>query len=1051
MLNVYKASAGAGKTHRLAGEYLKLLFKHDNAFRHILAVTFTNKATDEMKSRILSELHVLSESPEKSGYLPELSQLFCDQDPAFFRSFVKKRAGELLIEILHDYSAFSISTIDRFFQLVARSFSREIGKLSNYRVELDSDMVIGAAVDELYGSLDNDTSSVLLKWLLKFSIDSVEDGKPWNIRKSLLETGRQLFTEEYKTALREGMKIGYDISQVESYRLKIVALKDDFAERLSSVAKEFMSEMERLGADFDMFKGKSRSPLAKMKAYADGNILPMPERLRAMADSPEEWFPSGKKAMSSDSCFEVLNGVLSKFVDCYDAGYVNFRTACVILQNIYSIGLLADLSGHIDDYTSRNGIMLLPQTTELLNDVIGEDDAPFIYEKTGVWIKSFMLDEFQDTSLMQWKNFRPLLSNSLAEGNDSLIVGDIKQSIYRWRGSDWRVMGEKIEEDLADYQINVLDVLKDNWRSLPNLVFFNNDFFRHAGYCAAALYSEKCGNENRARAAKMSGIYSGFEQNVPASRMEKFSVNDGYVEINVVSPASQSTWKEAAVSRLHDKISWIIGNGYSLEDIAVLVRTRSEGEMVAASLVENGYDVISDDSLGISSSMAVKRTVACLKHLVNPEDKINAFIAKGMRPVCENLPLYELCESIISDELGKYDEMHRTGQLPFVQAFMDSVLDYVSNEGSNIPSFLKWWDSSGSKKKLSAPENQHAVRVMTIHKSKGLGFKVCIIPFLDDGLEGETLKTIWRRPSCSPFDEIGVVPLPVTSALKDTIFADDYYHELMLNMVDCLNLSYVAFTRAKNSLVVFIPERKMKKSGEPAAASRISDLLYDYAVSRSSGGSDAGPASGPVLFECTDDGGMKSFKSGILPAAEKEEECADSGMMVVSYGTVPIGDRLRLSIRRTGQPEGDDVRRKGTVLHSILQNVVSSDDVEQAVEDAVVSGDVSVREKDGIVAKLKDAIASVSGRRWFDSAEDEIINERSIISKDGKLKRPDRMVLRADGSLEIIDYKFSRRNNSYVKQVEEYMLLMRESGYGQVRGYVWYVEESFVQEVDIRQ
>ena len=446
MLTVYRASAGAGKTHKLTGEYLKLLFASPGAYRRILAVTFTNKATDEMKGRIVQELYTLS-SGQKSDYVPVLSSRF-----GLDEAQVRAQARKVLIAILHDYSAFNISTIDRFFQQTMRAFTREIGLQGGYAIEMDQELVLTEAIDNLLAGLEKPENKELLGWLLRFASDKVEEGGGWNLRKDIAALSREVFKESYKAFSADVAKDIEDKAALESYKNHLFAIIRSVEAEARDLGRQGQAVLDQYGLQPSDFKGGSRSPLHYFAKLVAGEMKPPSDTFANLADNLEGCFTakteSGMRQIIGCAFDDGLNDCIKK-INTLFGNLTNYYTAKEIVRYYYALGILNDIAVQIAEYREEKNVMLIADTTELLSKVVGGSEAPFIYEKTGTQVDHYMIDEFQDTSGMQWGNFLPLLSESLSHNRDNLIVGDVKQSIYRFRNSDWKLLDEQIRYDFS--------------------------------------------------------------------------------------------------------------------------------------------------------------------------------------------------------------------------------------------------------------------------------------------------------------------------------------------------------------------------------------------------------------------------------------------------------------------------------------------------------------------------------------------------------------------------------------------------------------------------
>lgn len=725
MLTVYRASAGAGKTHKLTGEYLTLLFTGPGAFRRILAVTFTNKATDEMKTRIVDELYNLA-SGRKSDYVELLKSTY-----SLTEVQVRKQAAKILIDILHDYSAFNISTIDRFFQQTMRAFTREIGLQGGYGIEMDQELVLTTAIDNLLSDLEKPESKDLLGWLLRFAEDKIESGGEWNLRKDIMALSREVFKESYK-AFSEA--VGRDIEDkkaLEDYKNELYGIIRSVEATAKELGERGLAILNKYGLKVTDFKGGSRSPLTLLDRLVQGEMKEPSATFIGLADNLDGCFTKtvslGTRQIIGCAFEDGLNDCIKGIISLF-GNLTAYNTAREIVRYYYTLGILTDVSRQIAAYREEKNVMLIADTTELLSKVIEGSDAPFIYEKTGTHVDHYMIDEFQDTSGMQWNNFRPLIEESLAHSRDNLIVGDVKQSIYRFRNSDWKLLDEQVQADFSSEEIHE-ETLKDNWRSCRNIVEFNNALFTTLPGVLQAVYNEALSVSSLSeeqRAAFFTKIMSAYDksfQQVPPPFMQK----DGHVRIEFLSGDNEKDWKEEALGRLPGVLEKLQDNGYALKDIAILVRTNQEGAQVADTLLaykeehpsnRYNYDIISDEALFVSGSTAVRFMVSLLRYLKNPEDRTNGQIAlysyqvlKGrfgvetpafppevvsVLQILSRQSLYEITEGLFRLFADDFPENEQV----FVQAFLDMVSEYTQKESADLNRFLNGGTKRAAGKQL---------------------------------------------------------------------------------------------------------------------------------------------------------------------------------------------------------------------------------------------------------------------------------------------------------------------------------------------------------------
>lgn len=1065
MLTVYRASAGAGKTHKLTGEYLTLLFNGPGAFRRILAVTFTNKATDEMKSRIVSELYNLA-SGKKSDYVDLLQSAY-----SLTEEQVRKQAAKILIDILHDYSAFNISTIDRFFQQTMRAFTREIGLQGGYGIEMDQELVLTAAIDSLLGDLEKPESKELLGWLLRFAEDKIENGGEWNLRKDIMALSREVFKESYKTFSEQVNRDISDKKALETYKNDLYGIIRSVEANAKELGERGLAVMNKYGLKQEDFS-RGNITVSLFAKLAQGEMKTPNATFCNMADNIEACFkkttPIGTRQIIGCAFEDGLNDCIKGIITLF-GNLTAYNTAREIVRYYYTLGILTDVSRQIAAYREEKNIMLIADTTELLNKVIGGSDTPFVYEKTGTHVDHYMIDEFQDTSGMQWNNFRPLIEESLSHARANLIVGDVKQSIYRFRNSDWKLLDKQVKADFSAEQLRE-DTLKDNWRSCRHIVEFNNALFTTIPGVLQVFYNEtlSASSLNEEQQAeyftKIMSAYDKSYQQVPLP----FQKKDGHVRIEFLSGDEEKDWKEEAMERIPKILQQLQDNGYALKDIAILVRTNQEGAKVADTLLsykeehpseQYHYDIISDDALFISSSAAVRFIISVLRYLKNPEDMINGRIALYSYQVLTGTfgteetsfppeiihslhalsrqSLYEITEGLFRLFSVNFPENEQV----FVQAFLDMVSEYGQKESADLGRFLKWWDETGYKKTIATPDAQNAIRIMTVHKSKGLGFKAVIVPFGDWEIDHKPTKPVilWCHPEEKPFDRLHLVPVRYGQGLANTIFAEDYFRERLHAFIDNLNTLYVAFTRAKEELIVFSPRPKKIKeeTGDVERISTLTDALWAGLHATAGTTRDGEPLiSLPDSFNLAD--GIFELGNWWHPVSQKENGETEE-IEMTNLKSISPDDRLRLRLHGKGFFFDNERRKHGTLMHEVLSHIHTRKDIPVSVETYRLSGVINKEEATELKQRLGNLLDNPEVAPWY-NGEARILNEVDILFGNGLSKRPDRVMITGDRVI-VVDYKFGEHpDKRYHSQVRNYLKLIRQMGYEQVEGYLWYVE-----------
>ncbi|MDR1332778.1 MAG: UvrD-helicase domain-containing protein [Tannerella sp.] len=1072
MLTIYRASAGTGKTHTLTGEYLRLLFGGTDLHAHILSVTFTNKATEEMKSRILKELHLIA-SGMPSAYLDLLMAEHGRSD-----GYIRRQAGEILVRLLHDYAAFNVSTIDHFFQQVMRAFIREVGLQGNYRIEMDVDTVLSESVDSLLSGLDRPENRPLLGWLLRFSEERVERGEGWDVRREIMRLSHELFKEKYKTASEHIHKDIEDRRALAEYRDMLYALIGAAESEARQLGAQALALMSRYGLAPPDFKGGSRSPLCFFERLSRGAMDDPPATFRSLAGNGEALCaktatPDRRQAI--EAAFRGgLDDCIHRTVQFFDS-LVHYRTAREVARYYYTLGILADIALRIKEWMDDHNSMLIADTTDLLNRIIDGSDVPFIYEKTGTRIDYYMIDEFQDTSEMQWRNFRPLIAESLACRRDNLIVGDVKQSIYRFRNSDWTLLDAQVARDFAADTI-VEKTLTDNWRSHRLIVEFNNAFFTvaplllqqqfNAGLDESALDAA----QRSAFASKIASAYARSYQHVSPPFRER----DGHVRIEFLPDGDGTSWKDEAMARLPRLVERLQDGGYALRDMAILVRTRAEGATVADTLLAwkeahadspYGYDIISEDALVTGNSPAVRFMVGMMQYASHPDDALlrktarlmHAALRRKADPACsESLdgaaggdfpdstaeelarlshrPLYEMAEGIY--RLFERDMPEK--EQVFIQSFLDLTAEYAAREPADADRFLHWWKETGRQAKIATPDAQNAIRILTVHKSKGLGFKAVILPFADWETEPKSGTVFWCRPREAPFDRFHLVPVGYSKELARTIFAEDYFHEKLYASIDSLNALYVAFTRAKEELIVYAPGAAAKRTKQ------IARLIRDSLAA----GDIRDTAEGQPLLPLAE--GFResedTFEWGDWWQTDAGRDAAPHQIAMSRIPSVRPDNRIHLRLHRRGGFLDDRARRYGLLMHDVLSRIETKDDIAPAVAVRQAAGEIGAGEAAELTARLRRLLDTAGARAWFDGSM-RVMNETEILFGNGRSRRPDRIMLDGDRVI-IVDYKFGEHKDArHRRQVAKYISLVRETGCRAVTGYLWYAERDEIEEV----
>lgn len=1056
-LDVYKASAGSGKTFTLTQKYLSLL--KGKTHKHILAVTFTNKATAEMKDRIIETLSKIVDGTEKK-----------EENEANFKP---DEAKQSLANLLHDYSHFNVSTIDGFYQQVMRSFVRELGLYGGYTLVLDQTEVIAKAVEELTFSLQEDQYKHLYQWLLDRAKEKIRAGESWKFQGELSLLAMQLFREDVAESLAM-------LRQQEDVQIRITSFRNSIKAKKKAILKEVNDKIDALKAVFARvgyeYQVKSNS--------SSGILMQLDSKVRK--DAWPDFSATLLKAMDADE--GVPHAVFSKsylkensalIAQLDEAGFVDamqqlgtllkqhkptYESINVMLKPLDLLPVMLELEQFIHRYLKENNMVMLSQVNSFLHDMIGQCDTPFIYEKMGNYLNHYMLDEFQDTSILQWSNFKPLIAESLSRQKKNLIVGDIKQSIYRWRNSDWRILAGIDGDFQPQFKVNHFPKPANpdedkipptiNWRSYKEIVTFNNTFFTQLPPFFSAVEGKDV----------LINSYQDVQQEVAPKHADKEGlVQIKWVDAQVADKAEDyDNWVR---EQLLETLAQVIEKGFSYRDVAVLVEKNSEGSQVASWLLERAIPVISSESLLLSQSPAIRLLVAVIRMSCSLQPEMDARLLGMIRNVSDEenkalasamqLPLFEAIERYI--QIFKLNESDDNSA--YLQAFQDVVASFADSSYPDAQTFIQWWDRKGCETKLPANDQLDAVQIVTIHRSKGLAYPIVMMPFCANDIYskgGFVSKLLWCKTDNTAFTDLPVVPVEYKQALAESCFSAAYDEERLYETIDFVNKWYVGFTRAEKAMYIF--SRKDKKANN----AKQSTVLYSIAKEIHKGLSGEGIKAqwvenlqGSELFTI---GSLHLKKEYMDPKSdEKDSKLADEKKQVIQTVSLPYysmnfqGSRLqkRLTIQSSEQ------QRLGNTLHQLLQYIQTPNDVEKALAKTIRMGMLLPDQVEGARAEVEKVLAHPQAKTWFDGSYSAVWNERSIIThahekrKTNAMYRPDRLLVK-DDTITVVDYKFGDEHDSYQKQIKNYMHLLKDMGrWRKIEGYLYYHKTGRVESVSI--
>ena len=1063
--HILTASAGSGKTYSLAREYIyntlrpqqdeELRGFNPYIYRTILAVTFTNKATEEMKSRILTQLNNLAMG-NKCEFEDDLVKM-----TGLTKESLQERAMKVRSAILHDYSRFSVLTNDTFFQRIVRAFVKELGIDISYAIEIDSDPLIEKSAEEVIANLEE--SSDLKKWLTDFAEYNINEGKQWNIKKGILSLKDELFKEHTKSTIDaiDREKIDEDVKRYT----KLAETEMNAIKKVASDAVEMITNSGFSHATFS--RSFTKFFETHIIGFNEKTDQPSKTVVGHCTDDVGSWFrKSPKPTADMLALAKNLQPMLAECVRNYQRLKYLLNSCNLLNKNYRSFALLGDLYKTAKEICQKQNTMLLSETKHTIASFITEQDAPFIYEKVGNRFETFMIDEFQDTSLKEWKNFQPLLLNAIAQSAEMsvLLVGDIKQSIYRWRGSNWNILNSVAPHDLKRGDTPVLqDRLEVNYRSLPEVVKFNNSTMRAVAdkinlHLNATInkakeddvISDECYNE----------LYNALDTAYENKSLEqKINPNRDFPNPGFVSATAHYSKEPNIVERVRELVH---EKGYKPCDLTILVRDHKQAQKIAQQLLEAGaqdesmrFGIMTQEALKLGSSPIVQFIIAIMKYAVNRQDTVSLAIYNRY---CHNDFRHELTE----EENAFFDSIHScsveiafekilieyaplfNGHSAYIDALHEDIIKFCATKAVDLLLFTEWWDENGRDHSITIDKDLNAIEIMTIHKSKGLENKVIIIPYCTWRFFPDPLHptTFWTNPADNRvFNKDFLFPVTSTSATSNSIFAEGYYSEYVYSHIDAINLLYVALTRPREQLHIFFPVMEPDKdNGFDKNPETVGELLF-------------------LLF------GMDESYQPIVEDEELPESITISygrydgpeKQSTIDQGTITVADtptsdyrmRLKLSSRKYSEALSSGTltpKEEGIVLHGVMEQARTAKDIYSAIEKLVIDGVLSAASAEQLTTQIEETISNPTVAEWFSDKWQQIHIENRIIAPGFGTRRPDRVMISGNKAV-VVDYKFGEIDNSYRKQIKRYHWLLEQMGYSDIKGYLWYVREGVIDEV----
>lgn len=1124
---MYKASAGAGKTYTLAAEFIANLlndFKTTREpHRHQLAITFTRKATTEMKERILENLYELAHCvEEQQAFLNVVRQKLLV--PASDRE-ISLMTRSLLRQILHGYDRFHVTTIDSFFQSLLSNLAHELGLTATFKVDLNNDDLLQRGVDKMLQGLESDSQE--LKWVSQYIEQRLEDDsdKSWRVEHSLSNLARELTKESYVKQRRLLQNFTLDNDLAKRYRDVLHSLKKNSIEEIQQSAQDaedFIVGSEgysRISRGGDVEKYLHRAMEYKFSTTDPSNTV-----LKIVDDSGKALKAADKKTGKYDGWASDLSNHLEQLLTTIDNANFTINSCDLSLQHFNELRLLDAISASVQELNTENDTFLLAYTPILFAEMVGQSEASFVFERAGTQFNHVMIDEFQDTSELQWTNLRNLFVENIAHGNSCMLVGDVKQGIYRWRGGDWSGLANIKDDAITDIQ-----TLDSNFRSGEKIVNFNNAIFVKMAQVIADASEEDAVGEG----GVLTSLYAedlvkqkpvregGFVRVLIEKKPEKTN-SSAKNKADAIEASEENEGETAEFSPeddLREQIMRLYRAGVPFDKMGILVRNNKDSgkliEYFAEYEKEHANDkdfvrieLVSDEAYVLSASRGVQLIVKALQYIHNrtdevalnyvlkhcPEeakDKVHGLLVEWSKQSYQMLPFYDLIQQLIHYlELDK-----QPGEASYLYSLLDMLVAFLDDNVPDIGRFLQVCEESLGKKSVPASVVK-GVRILTIHKSKGLDFHSVFIPYCNWELvsSGQKQSMIWTSPQEVPFNEIPLLPVKLSAAAENSIYKDEYLQELRNQRIENLNLLYVAFTRARQNLVICAPKlpRNYDKSIVPALQKTITQLgwteLIDGDVRLEEDDTQILlEIAQPSTAECIVATQTISLEEGKPAKVVNEKpknpfkinaitervnlETSNHDVKFRQSQSARLYNAALMEAVQAGNADGDAAnmsntseldleffakreaaQRRGTLLHHLMEEIESEADVETELQSAICEGKIAPIEEVGEMRKLlRHAMEHEIAKEWFDGTW-QLYRECTILTRDENgnvhAPRPDRVMMRGDEAI-VVDYKFGLPRPDYHEQVRHYCQLLQQMGKQNVKGYLWYVASGIVETVSL--
>ncbi len=1047
---VYRSSAGSGKTHNLVRTFLSLALQTDDPsrYRSILAITFTNKASHEMKERVITTLKAMSRDEEPPAMFHQVMK-----DLGLSETELRKRARNTLRHLLHHYTDLSISTIDKFVHRIISNFARDLKLPMDFELEVEEDEVLEKAISLLVSRAGEDKD--LTRALVEFTEAKAADEKSWHVEQDLKAFARRTLDEEGLHHLEELRELS--VHEILEVRQTLTRRIKTFEEKVRSIGEQGVRLLEEndiplkamahgksgIGQYFHYLKEVRSDKLQPNKTVAE-KVIGQGKWVASKAEEAE--------AAAIERVRPQLEQRYHQAQDLIDQEFSRYQLDRLVSKNLYALALVNEIEKVLLEIKEENDLLMISDMNKIISGIVLHEPAPFIYERIGNRYRDLLVDEFQDTSVMQWQNLLPLVENSLSTGHTAMLVGDGKQAIYRWRNGDveqfHRLPALEAPESAPDLKEkeHLLkasfqeELLETNRRSRKNIVTFNNAFFAQL---ADLLTTD------------LRTIYEDVTQQ-PLDHSKK---EGGYVRVEAFGEeGDQESYEEQTLKRVHQLVQEVLEQGYEKREVAILTRSNKDGSKTAEHLIRKGIDVISSESLLLENSPEVTFLSSFLQYLLDgSNDENKAFLVEyllrqkdrlkelpevmeryAIRPRKESRtahidleaflqeyqlphdlswllqePVYEAFERLIS--LFQLDKQAD----PYIQCFLDHAHRFTQKHGNDPDRFLEDWEERKSKLSITIPKGSNAVEVMTLHKAKGLQFPVVIMPFTSWRIRNSK-DQLWASTPELP-SPLSSMLVPVKKELQDTSLALLYEQEQDRSLLDEINLLYVGMTRPQDQLYILTRPKKGTIGGH------LTDAL------------------GSAQFPLNEQGVMET---GEVPFHLQPSRAEDKVIELSRVFSTNWREKLRISRQAPEAWNIEDPERAseyGNLVHTLLSRLRSYEDVDRVLDRMCDEGALSRSEAGKLKRKTEEVFKDPDIRSWFAPGLN-VKTETDLLTPKGHTLRPDRVVLQGEQAT-VIDHKTGIPREKHEEQLRTYGKHLKGMGYSEVKQYLLYFDEEQLVEV----